>query len=101
MFWSKALRKTILEYPILATTVKFDKTVNAFCICAFETINLSDILFFEGDEKWLTNGVINENYMKYCNETQFKLYEENVLFKLILVGDFHLSAILNILLVMV
>ena len=89
----KALRKTILEYPILATTVKFDKTVNAFAYVPLKTINLSDILFFEGDEKWLTNGVINENYMKYCNETQFKLYEENVLFKLILVGDFHLSAI--------
>lgn len=84
----KALRKTILEYPILATTVKFDKTVNAFAYVPLKTINLSDILFFEGDEKWLTNGVINENYMKYCNETQFKLYEENVLFKLILVGRF-------------
>ena len=89
----KALRKTLLEYPILATTVQFDKTVNAFAYVPLKSIKLNDILFFESDKEWLTEGVINENFIRYCNETQFNLYQENVLFKLILVGDFHLSAI--------
>lgn len=49
----KALRKTLLEYPILATTVQFDKTVNAFAYVPLKSIKLNDILFFESDKEWL------------------------------------------------
>ncbi|EMG50508.1 hypothetical protein SBY92_000185 [Candida maltosa Xu316] len=91
----KALRKTILDYHILATNVQFDKTAKKFAFVPLKSLRLKDVLVVQDEGKWITDGRINEQYMKFCNGTQFPLYEESPLFKLVLVGDKYLSVILE------
>lgn len=90
----KALRKALLEYHMLATNIKLDKSINQYAFIPVESLKLEDILFLEPyREKWFTNGVVNETYLKFCNDTSFELYGESPLFKLILIGENNLSAI--------
>ncbi|RCK57707.1 hypothetical protein Cantr_06370 [Candida viswanathii] len=90
----KALRKTLLEYHLFATNINLDKSINQYAFIPVESIKLKDVLTLEPERKeWLTNGVVNETYIKFCNNTSFELYCEKPLFKLILIGQRNLSAI--------
>lgn len=90
----KALRKALLEYHMLATNIKLDSLTNQYAFIPVESLKLKDLLFLEpASKEWLTNGVVNETFFKYCDKTSFELYGETPLFKLILVGQNNLSAI--------
>ncbi|RLV91776.1 hypothetical protein JA1_003599 [Spathaspora sp. JA1] len=86
-----AIRKTIIDYHILICNVYLDSN-NQYIYNPLKKATFGDILSFE-DDRYLTQGNINESFMKKINEITFELYSDQPLFKLFLVGDFHLCAV--------
>ncbi|EGW31630.1 uncharacterized protein SPAPADRAFT_56442 [Spathaspora passalidarum NRRL Y-27907] len=85
-----AIRKTVIDYHLLITNVQYRSV--EYVYEPLKRLTLGNILSFT-DSKYLQNGVINEQFMKEINEIRFKLYCQDPLFKLILVGDFDLCAV--------
>ena len=91
-----ALRKTLIEYPILASNVQFNEKVKTYEYELLKEIKLRDVLVMETQtysNQYLTHGVINEKFMKSANNIQFELYCQKPLFCLILIDEYNLSAV--------
>ncbi|KAI5952848.1 ATF1 [Candida jiufengensis] len=87
-----ALRKTIIDYHISVSNVQLDSKLNSFVFHPLNSVKLGDVLEFLNPDDYITNGRINENFMKYVNDTTiFELYSQKPLFRLILVGENTLS----------
>ncbi|KAK6205514.1 alcohol acetyltransferase [Scheffersomyces amazonensis] len=85
-----ALRKSLLDYPILICNIQREKDD-----CVFRPINsakLGDIVELSDIHGNIENGAINEKFMKYLNTISFDLYSETPLFKLVILGE-HVSAV--------
>ena len=87
------LRGLLLQYPIFASNV-----VKRSDDCYFEPIapaTLKDILTIVDDDSFLTDGVVNEKYLKFINLIRFSFYDNSPLFKLYLVDGIHLTVVLE------
>ncbi|RLV86360.1 hypothetical protein JA9_004616 [Meyerozyma sp. JA9] len=88
-----ALRKTVLDYPILVCNI-----FRAQDCCIYRPIEhawFRDVVVEEDEDKYLANGIITEDYMKMINEISFSLYTETPLFKVVVVGKRHLTVVLE------
>ncbi|CAK9439391.1 uncharacterized protein LODBEIA_P35350 [Lodderomyces beijingensis] len=87
-----ALKKTLLDYPILLTNVQFDEDGSCYVYKLLDKMELGGVLEIVEPAGYIDNGVVNEKFFKKINELTFALYVAKPLFKLTLVGDFDLSA---------
>lgn len=90
----KALRKTILDYHILICNVFKNESISNCVYTPITHAKLKNLLNFK-DSTYLDDKVINERFMKEVNDIVFKLHENSPLFKLILVGKYDLSVVLE------
>lgn len=90
----KALRKTILDYHILICNVFKDISLGRCIYHPIKEARLKDLLILK-DTSYLEGSTINEKFMKEVNEIVFDLYKNLPLFKVILVGQYDLSVVLE------
>lgn len=88
-----ALRKTLLDYHILICNVFTELGKKGAFFRPLSKATLADLLVLKDGKSYLTDGTINEKFMKEVNETIFKHEIESPLFRLILVGEFDLCAV--------
>jgi hypothetical protein len=87
------VRDVLLQYPIFASNI-----VKRSDDCYFEPIEsttLKDILTIVDDDSFLTDGVVNEKYLKFINLIRFSFYDDSPLFKLYLIDGIHLTVVLE------
>lgn len=90
----KALRKTILDYHILACNVFKDRSIGHCVYRPITQARLSDVMIFK-DALYLQDDTINEQLMKEVDDIEFVLYENLPLFKLVLIDKYNLSIVLE------
>ncbi|CAK7892739.1 N-acetyltransferase Sli1p [[Candida] anglica] len=81
----KALRKTLIDYHILACNIQ--KGTEYCSYEPIEEIYLNDIVESQ------INDEISEEFLKKVSDIQFQLYTNKPLFKVILLGNFKICAI--------
>ncbi|CAD1810980.1 Alcohol acetyltransferase family protein [Candida parapsilosis] len=89
----QALRKLVLDYHILITNVQFNTTIDGYVYEPLKQVDFASIVGFVDNADYISNDIINENFMKYINQITFDLYSQTPLFKLILVGEDQLCAV--------
>lgn len=92
---SSAVRKLLLDYHILACNVY--RGNGLYNITPLEQIKFDDVfLDMTGEEsRFLHEGQLNENGMKFLNQFEFEIYVNKPLFKLVLLNDFNLSVVFD------
>lgn len=90
----RALRKTILDYHILVCYIVRNKSIGRCVYTPISQTQLKDLLIFK-DSSYIEGNVINEKFMKEANDIVFDIYEGSPLFRLILVGKYDLSVVLE------
>ncbi|ODV79520.1 uncharacterized protein CANTADRAFT_90596 [Suhomyces tanzawaensis NRRL Y-17324] len=88
---SRALRKTVLDYHLLVCNV-VPKNDDHWYV-PLPRVLLEDLLECHSLEEFLTDGVINERFMKYANEFSFRFSDNKPLFRVLQLGDRNLSVI--------
>lgn len=88
-----ALRKTILESHILICNVNWDESLENYIYHPIPRATFGDLVVLKDSDKYISNGSINETFMKEVTEMEFDLETNKPLFKLILVGSHDLCAV--------
>ncbi|KAG7664446.1 ATF1 [[Candida] subhashii] len=93
----KALRKTLIDYAILATNIKYDNQLGTYVYSPINNVKYGDILSIEqNDEEYLDDKqFVTEKFMKKVNDITFTLYTNEILFKLILVDKNQLCFVVE------
>lgn len=89
----RALRKTIIDYHLLICNVFKDHSKGYSIYRPVEHATLGQLFEISSSADYLDGGVVTEKFMKYANDYEFRLYVENPLFKIILVGDTNLCVV--------
>lgn len=85
-----ALRKAVLEYHMFVCNVF--RVNGEFCYKPLDKITLGDVLEVK-DESYLTDGLVNETFMREVDTIKFEHSVQKPLFRLILIGDRTLSSV--------
>lgn len=88
-----ALRKTVLDYHILITNVQFSTSKDNYVYGPLHKVDFASVVEIVEGDNYITDGMINESFMKMVNGITFDLYSKSPLFKLVLLGDNQLCAV--------